>query len=373
MKNMNKKSLFLIIIVFLASLLFISNVKAVAQDYTTYTEVDSSSVISIQSSTQIYANVQNRYVAYVYYDGGENAYGDFVATFSKQGAYLTANGICVYFMVANSINDAYHITQNNGYSLYCWSIGIDSNNVYFKLTENVGGTEYTDTSDSTYNMVGYHYITVTRNGDSLTEEIYSDSDRTTLLETLSLTLHDSDLAYQYVYAVSGYNNGGTYYNRNYMRDLNIEGVTPPDTYFISYVENSFNQNTTNILNTANFTSLFSTNSTLDYFIFSWNYTEVFINETALSFIGSMTENLIDLGENATKIGYTISVIIYANTTTGEVTNSGLQNFILTYPSGGGEYSDSDLEEMFISGGILSVLIISVFAMAFINDKKNRRK
>ncbi len=309
----------------------------VAQDYTTFTEVDPNSVITVQSSTQIYANLQRDKTAYVYYDGGADAYGDFSAEFDRQGLYLSSGGVSCEFMVANSVGDMRNLQDTSGYSLMFYSVGQSSQYVTFSIRENDGGTLYTDTTASTFNTVTLWYITLEKNGEDFTAEIYSDASRTSLQESLSLTLHDDMLAYRYLYAVASYNDGGSsYYNRVYVRNLDVTGVTPSDTYYIEYDAGSFEQNTTELLDTANFTATWTTNGTLSHSIFSWNFSGAYVNDTAQAFGGSVSTTLKYLGDNVSTIGYNVGVIMYANTTTGEWDTTGVNYFTVTYASSGGE-------------------------------------
>jgi len=60
-----------------------------------------------------------------------------------------------------------------------------------------------------------------KSGTSLTVYIYSDSARTNLLATLSLTLH-GDWSFRYIFACSTYNSGGSYYGDCDIENLDLQ-------------------------------------------------------------------------------------------------------------------------------------------------------
>lgn len=85
------------------------------------------------------------------------------------------------------------------------------------------------------------------------------------------------------------------------------------------------------LNTT-ITARWSTNGTLDKFIFGWNLTGSMVNDTAASFSGMNSTVIKSITNNITLNGATISYQIWGNTTTNTWATTGLYNFTLTMPT-----------------------------------------
>jgi hypothetical protein len=80
---------------------------------------------------------------------------------------------------------------------------------------------YTGTADTWY------YLKIVKSGTSLKCYIYSDSARTNLLATLSLTLHE-DYHFEYIYASQSENSGLTHHGDIDIENLDLqEGGAPP--------------------------------------------------------------------------------------------------------------------------------------------------
>lgn len=83
---------------------------------------------------------------------------------------------------------------------------------------------------------------------------------------------------------------------------------------------------------ATFTCRWSTNGTLDKYIFSWNFTGSWANETAAAFSTLNSTVTLSLGSNISRVGEVVGWRFYANTTAGIANSTEIQNMTLTLPS-----------------------------------------
>ncbi|GAI09485.1 unnamed protein product, partial [marine sediment metagenome] len=56
-----------------------------------------------------------------------------------------------------------------------------------------------------------YYLTVERSGGSVTCKIFSDAERTVLVDTLSITMFVPERTYRYLFGFSGFDADATYY------------------------------------------------------------------------------------------------------------------------------------------------------------------
>ena len=175
-------------------------------DFTTFTEVDPAGDISITSTkiTSTANDTQNN--AYVYKDMGVDHFnGDFTHYFEVQLETGSDTGQRQNFWaMANNVGeqDALQVADQ---SHFAWSFGDEGANTLRRLYETDGATDYTDTDNNT--TLGYgtlYYVRVKRDEavgtyGTLYVDIYSDSGRTTLIDSQSLTLHTSKKDFRYIY------------------------------------------------------------------------------------------------------------------------------------------------------------------------------
>ncbi len=198
-----------------------------AENYTTYTEVDPNSRITITSATRIdYAGIQRDEGAYVYTDKGANYYsGDFEIQVDIHLTSGDTNSVTFALMLANLIDDAFYIQQND--DLLGVQINRGASGTTIILRESVNGTTQTDTN-SALTLDTTYYLTVARDESvgtygTLYCYIYSDSDRTSLVDTLILTLTAAN-DFRYLYGFASSNAGTTLAQTGYVE--NLTDVTP---------------------------------------------------------------------------------------------------------------------------------------------------
>jgi len=189
----------------------------VPEDFLTYGEVDPYAHI-VRTMNHIEFRAFRDEDAYVYKDKGADYFGsNWVIKVDLKLSGHFDNGLVNFFALANVVDDWKGISSSGGYELcayayynthqsaQCYQIGV---NEAYNYTENSVYFPYT-----AYNVQvnTWYYCTIERAGLVLSMKIYSDSARTNLLQTLSLTLHSGHGNHRYVYAAQSYNIGNDYY------------------------------------------------------------------------------------------------------------------------------------------------------------------
>jgi len=177
------------------------------EDYTGYTEVDPESSFSVAQNTITATNLGNDSNGYIYKDKGVDHFdGDFEHLVEFNCTSIDLGGKVGLWAVANALDEYTGLRANNtmlAVRLFCATgpvrrillesayLGSNSNDTYNGLSLS---TDYylkikRDESVGTYGTI-YCYI-------------YSDSDRTTLVDTLSVTIASIKEDYRYIYAALG--------------------------------------------------------------------------------------------------------------------------------------------------------------------------
>lgn len=210
LKEITKLLLYLILVFIISSSFIFSvlniNIKqifAATEDFTTWTEVDVDGRITVTSSSinmTTISTLENK-GAWVYRDMGAAHYGD---TFSDPMTFEFAihntpannDPFIEVWGLANVTNPgkytspfaAVAVTEVSRVYLYCWD----------------DEKEYKDYTSSGFVSVNTtYYCTINRASNLFTLKIYSDSKRTTLLDTL--TCDDGSSSYRYVFGFAPYN------------------------------------------------------------------------------------------------------------------------------------------------------------------------
>lgn len=164
----------------------------VTQNFLSFTEVDPSSHITVTANSILHDSYRTEF-ACVYKDFGEDHFTDFTHYVDVICDLREADASGIVWMLANevaSFNTIYKESKT-GVALILYP-------PYFGLYELYEGSNYDRTWFSAETEVWY-YLKIIKSGTTLTCEIYSDSERTTLLKSLSLTLH-ADHSFRYVFA-----------------------------------------------------------------------------------------------------------------------------------------------------------------------------
>lgn len=183
---------------------------AATEDFTTFTESDPDGLITVTSST---VQVGGTFATgYTHKNYGAGNFGDFEHLFRLDLGNVGNNSSFGIYAVNNGETSNADMDTNNKGILFWYTRGADG--LYVKDYTN----DNQDGALGTFNLTT-HYITVNRTGTTLTVERFSDSARTTLTDTLSIT-SGSD-AYSHAVAMLGLGTG-TVTNTNSVQDLDLQ-------------------------------------------------------------------------------------------------------------------------------------------------------
>ena len=189
------------------------------EDFTTYTEVDPSSDITVTSSKCDVDTMAANAGAYVRDDKGVNQFTDFEHLVT--GYYGAASGnyaMMGIWGLSNGANSyAERETATEGLSLVFYQSAAGAKWVLLK-DHDAGAADY-----YVCNLQTIYYFTVERSGTTLTCKIYSDANRTDLLDTLSLTC--TTLAYRYAFGTFGGENYSATIT-GYSENLDLQNQAP---------------------------------------------------------------------------------------------------------------------------------------------------
>ncbi|MCH7662563.1 MAG: hypothetical protein IH859_01670 [Chloroflexi bacterium] len=173
------------------------------EDFTTYTEVDTSSRLTVTASKITGVNVDRDITAYVYDDKGVDNFNGLNIEFeiqvesASQAASWGGCGLTVS-VVDSNVNwlntDVFVRLRETSGSVFTLSLLRGD----FDAEDN-----FTAASGTTY----YCILLRTAGSDTITLEIYSDSSRTTLLDTLSVSGYGTGTKYRYLYGFANHDNG----------------------------------------------------------------------------------------------------------------------------------------------------------------------
>ena len=210
------------------------------EDLTTFTEVDSEGHYTQTTFKSTGTNLNNNSTGYVYKDYGVGHFTDFehlIDTNHVSSTYSSSGG-CVAGIYCVTNNPTEHENCTNGLGLFHYKSIIAPNNqyLYIKDYNNSNQDSYTNVSMGTT-----YYLTIERDDTTGTCKIYSDSDRTTLLDTLSITCETTT----YRYLMCGFARGRSVnYNHNmevYAENFDLQ-ETPVTGYLLTSSTTTVNLN-----------------------------------------------------------------------------------------------------------------------------------
>lgn len=192
------------------------------EDLTTYTESDPSSNIGVSSDTITVTSARRNENYYVVKDFGEDHFNGLDIDFrihhlstSDTGGLLGALGL------SSTLN--YQGSWEETTSIYIFTIKTGSSTCEMRLYR--GYDAATDSISISMNTTYYCTINRSTSNDTVTVSVYTDSDRTSLLDTLSVSGFGTGTKYRYFYAAVS-----RYYNSNnsasgYIAHIEINDVS----------------------------------------------------------------------------------------------------------------------------------------------------
>ncbi len=214
----------------LICLLFALPVLAALEDFTGYTEVDPNNKITITSTKVDIANIDVSDVAYVYSDKTAGHFdGDFEFLFEQYQDSATTNGLAGFFVLANSVGTRFQQLAESHLSVWFYD---EAGDLRVLLYEVDSGTPYNDGPTTADSIDTLYYYTFERDEavgtfGTIYLRQYTDSGRTDLLNTLTVTLHTSKKDFQYIYPFQ--NDGqwpGNFYTA-FVQNLDLQEAAPP--------------------------------------------------------------------------------------------------------------------------------------------------
>jgi len=158
------------------------------EDFTTYTEVDPNNHITVSVNHIDHHTVRNE-DAYIYKDYGSGYFGDsFEHHLDARIEASTTGGWDAIWSLANEVGSELQIRVGSDPDHFLVSFYRDLYQGHqIALAEWYNSNWYVQT----YNISSstWYYLKIIKNGTLLQLKVYSDSARTNLLTTISLTLH----------------------------------------------------------------------------------------------------------------------------------------------------------------------------------------
>lgn len=175
-----------------------------SQDLTTYTEVDSAGDLTVTSTKVDFDTMQVVADAYLYKDFGAGYFGDFDIDFEAEITASATGSIAVLIGIGNTAGSrADWESANDGMFLYALN-NAGNIELWLKCSNTDNLDSYTPAAGST---MALRYFSFKRSGTTLTLEIYSDSSRTVLVDTLTVTSESGTK--RYLHAVASRDSVGT--------------------------------------------------------------------------------------------------------------------------------------------------------------------
>lgn len=184
------------------------------QDFTTYTETDPTSKITVTSTKIDVAAIPEEDDAFVVKDFGASHFTDFDHDFEVYIDSATTNGI--HAIVWGVSNAADMVSTDANAKLFV--------RAYDDTTPELAVGDQNNQVSVTVSNNTLYYCTVVRSGTTLTLSVYSDSGRTSLVGSNNLTVVST--AFRYLYGFANYGNAvgaftWTGYSQNF--DINEGG------------------------------------------------------------------------------------------------------------------------------------------------------
>ena len=265
------------------------------EDFTTYEEEDPNSHINV-TAHHIDHLAYSDEAAYVYKDRGVDHFGDFIHLIDVKSGFEEEESESFMWMLSNDIDDAHGLLV-----ALKTSIGVNFKQVWGDNTvclhESYGGNRYYTTSFNG-EVDTWYYLAIQKSGTSLTLKIYSDSERTNLLTTLSLTLQ-ADHKFRYIFPCNTVNTDQAIFMNNDIANLDLDEIRT--VTFYNTTGGIFRVNNVTMTNgtSKNFTigdvlefSALPQNSSYVFSFFNWTGGNSTLNPYNFTVTGNMTVWLI---------------------------------------------------------------------------------
>ena len=234
-------------------------------DYTTFTETDPSNKLTVTSTKIDAAALPEEDIAHVVLDKGAGFFdGDFEHLLEGYVDAATVNGIHSGGWGVGDHANPETTDNTKGDSLFM-KLQEESAVAIFTASEHDNSNTYQDTVS--VNKDTLYYLKIVRDEavgtyGTLYVYVYSDSGRTTLVDTASLALHTSKKDFRYLYGWLNYaNEVGAYTFTGYVQNLDIQeaaatsiktinGITQANVKTVDSITNANIKSVSGISNTS---------------------------------------------------------------------------------------------------------------------------
>jgi len=167
------------------------------EDLTTFTEAGTANRIVVEPTQVTYVGLAQNNTTYLYKDYGAAYFGDFDIEFEAQiSRAVESTSQVTMLMLSNVLGNFPQIdTANEGLLVDFWWA---SNVTYWRLRDFNGDAQDLLTQGDAQ-ALWHYWFKVTRSGTTITLYIYDDADRTSLVDTLSIT--GATTTYRYMNAM----------------------------------------------------------------------------------------------------------------------------------------------------------------------------
>ena len=203
------------------------------EDFRTWTEVDSAGDITRTAPSVSWDTMRRDADSWVVKDYKAGFFGDFEIQFTLQFSNIEAGNIssrdiCVIGALSNTVGNFADMFLDDVLLILPLQNGSTDDVFDFKCRQFTGGVQDWQAIDTTDRGLVPYYLTWKRVGATVTLQIYSDSDRLILLDTITENAADQT-AYRYIVVLASYNPVGGDpgdYSSGVISDLE---VISPDT------------------------------------------------------------------------------------------------------------------------------------------------
>jgi len=194
------------------------------EDYTTYEVHDPNSRFNITANHIIITGLTIDEDAWVYSDKGSGHFSDFTHDFEFRRTSTDPGGAYVAWAVSNVVEDYWYWLINHSQALWFLPHAVDG---FSEIGDGESGDW--DTLSGSLGTV-WHAARVERSAATLTLTIYTDLSRTTVLDTLTISVSASR-TYRYVFAVNSNHIGNADAINGDVANLDLQegGGPPPPT------------------------------------------------------------------------------------------------------------------------------------------------
>jgi len=199
------------------------------EDFTTYTEVDPNSHIGLAGANHVDHYALRNEDAYLYKDKGVDYFGNFEHLVDVRSDFLQSGCLGAVWALTNDVDDMQGLTVGSKTFVVVYFYRQDVNDYRMYLFEGYGGSTY-QSSPFACALNTWYYLKIAKSGTSITCKIYSDVARTSLLNTLSLTLH-ADHKFRYIFGCNGWNTGHNLAANNDIENLVLQEAVAEHNFY----------------------------------------------------------------------------------------------------------------------------------------------